>query len=380
VAVYLSSLREIMKAGTMDITPIASDEASGFPEAPAVPDIKTVFLGGIFFLLFMAALNAASAIAIPVAAAIVLKLVLQPAQRFLERLRLPPLLAALVLVALLIAGVAELGSLSSEPAAAWSAKLQESFPQFQQRLGFIRKPIQSAQKLVVSAEKMTHADGPKAMAVAVQGDSLTDRVFRGTRLFAGMLMTTMLVLLFLLASGDTFLRRVVEILPKFGDKRQAVDIFKQIEHDLSAYLLTITAMNACVGAITALLVHLLRLEDPVLWGVMAFFLNYVPVIGPAAGVAVLLLVGLTATPDIARAVLPALIYLGVHLTESMIVTPLLVARRQTLNPALVILSLLFWYWMWGVAGAILAMPMLAIVKIVCDRVERLKPIGHFLEA
>jgi predicted PurR-regulated permease PerM len=138
-------------------------------------------------------------------------------------------------------------------------------------------------------------------------------------------------------------------------------------------------MNAAVGFATALAMWLCGLGDPVLWGAVAFLLNYVPILGPMIGVVMFTLAGLLTAKTLWPALLPAGLYLVIHLAEGETITPMLLARRFTLNPLLVILSLIFWYWMWGVPGAILAVPMLAITKIVCDRIRMLAPFGHFLE-
>ncbi len=203
-------------------------------------------------------------------------------------------------------------------------------------------------------------------------------LFVGARSFAGGLFTTVLFLYFFLVSGDTFLRRFVEILPRFSDKRQAVDISQQIESDISAYLVTITIMNAAVGFVTALVMWLTGVGDPILWGTVAFLLNYAPILGAALGVVIFLLAGLLTLDVLWQALLPAGLYLAIHLVEGEVVTPMLLARRFTLNPVLVVMSLVFWFWMWGIPGAILSVPMLAIVKIICDRVRPLAALGHFL--
>ena len=190
---------------------------------------------------------------------------------------------------------------------------------------------------------------------------------------------TVLFLFFLLVSGDIFLHRLVEILPRFRSKRQVMDISQQIESDVSAYLVTITIMNAAVGIATALAMWLTGVGDPILWGTVAFLLNYVPILGTALGVLIFLLAGLLTHDTLWQALLPAGLYFGFHLIEGETVTPMLLARRFTLNPVLVIISLVFWFWMWGIPGAILSMPMLAITKIICDRLQPLAAFGHFLE-
>ena len=180
-------------------------------------------------------------------------------------------------------------------------------------------------------------------------------------------------------AGETFLRRLAEIVPNFSDKRKVVALSQQIEADISAYLLTITVMNAAVGAATGLAIWTSGLGDPLLWGGIAFLLNYVPIMGPVVGVFVFLLAGLVTIDSLGQALLPAALYLAIHLIEGETVTPMLLARRFTLNPVIVIISLIFWFWMWGVPGAFRAVPMLAIVKLLCDGVTSLTPIGHFLE-
>src|SRR5476649_1114168 len=138
-------------------------------------------------------------------------------------------------------------------------------------------------------------------------------------------------------------------------------------------------MNAAVGIATAIVMWLTGVGDPILWGTVAFLLNYAPIVGPVSCVLIFLLAGLLTIDTFWQAFLPAGLYLGIHLVEGEVVTPLLLARRFTLNPVLVILSLVFWFWMWGVPGAILAVPLLAILKIISDRLRPLKALGHFLE-
>jgi predicted PurR-regulated permease PerM len=138
-------------------------------------------------------------------------------------------------------------------------------------------------------------------------------------------------------------------------------------------------MNAAVGLVMALVVWLTGVGDPILWGTVTFLLNYVPILGTALGVLILLLAGLLTVDTLWLALLPAGLYVGLHLIEGQTLTPILLARRFTLNPVLVIISLVFWFWMWGIPGAILSVPMLATTKIICDRLTPLAAVGHFLE-
>ena len=244
----------------------------------------------------------------------------------------------------------------------------------------LKGPIQALERVIQETEQAVEASGQKGSSIEVRRDlGLTGALFAGTRAVIDGMFTTVMVLYFLLVAGDIFLRRIVEILPKFGDKRQAVDISKQIQEDISAYLMTITAMNTAVGVATAAAMYFCGLGDPLLWGATAFLLNYIPILGPLFGICVFLLAGMLSFDSLWWALLPPAVYFGIHLVEGETLTPMLLARRFTLNPVLVILSLVFWFWMWGAPGAILAVPLLAILKIICDRLRPLKALGHFLE-
>jgi predicted PurR-regulated permease PerM len=347
---------------------------------PLPSNLQTFFLGGLFALSTLTAIYIARAIILPLVLAFVLKLLLQPAVRVLERVRIPRAIGALLPILLVIGVLVGLVAALSGPAATWAKRLPEGIPRLEAHLVVLKEPIQALQRVVQQAEEATDTPGQKGSTIAVRQElGLTGALFSGTRAVLDGLLTTVLVLYFLMVSGDTFLRRMVEILPTFRDKRQAVDISQQVEQDISAYLVTITAMNAAVGIATAAAMYLCGLGDLLLWGATAFLLNFIPILGPLFGTVIFLLVGMLTFDSLWWALLPPALYFGIHLIEGETLTPMLLARRFTLNPVLVILSLVFWFWMWGAPGAILAVPMLAIVKIICDRMRPLKALGHFLE-
>ena len=362
------------KKQKLEVVPLAEEPE----EMPLPSDPKVIFLGGLFALALLAAVYVAAEIVLPLVLAVVLKLLLQPAMRLLERWHIPRLLAALLLILAVFGTIVGLGAAIAGPASTWAAKLPEGIPRLQERLSFLEAPINTLQRFLQQVEDYGQPAGAPA-AVSSGSSRLMTQLFTGTRDFASGFFTTILFLLFLLVSGDTFLRRLVEILPSFSNKRQAVDIFQQVESDISAYLVTITLMNAAVGVATAMVMWLTGIGDPILWGAVAFLLNFLPILGPIIGVVIFVLVGLLTIDTLWQAFLPAALYLGIHLVEGETITPLLLARRFTLNPVLVIISLVFWFWMWGVPGAILSVPMLAITKIICDRVRPLAAFGHFLE-
>ncbi len=339
-------------------------------------DMKTVFLGGLFILAVLGCCSIAAPIIVPLILACILKLLFQPAMRLLERCRVPRIASAVLLMMLLAGVLVVLGAALSVPAKSWAQKLPSDLSMLQERIDSFSAPLKPIQKVLHRAEGMTGQSDPQTVPVVMKGDGLSDKVFAGTRSFAAGLFEMLLILFFLLVSGDTFLRRLVEVLPRFRDKKRAIEISQQIESDIAAYLVTITFMNLAVGVATALIMIVCHVGDPLLWGTVAFLLNYVPIVGPLVGACLFALVGMMTFGDLEAALLPAIMYLGVHVTEAEGITPLLLARRFTLNPVIVILSLIFWYWMWGIAGAVLVTPMLAIIKIIFDRIESLKSPGH----
>jgi predicted PurR-regulated permease PerM len=339
------------------------------------------FKAAYFVLAVFAALYAAREIVLPIVLAVMLKLLLQPALRTLQRLGVPGALGALLLIGLLFCTLIAFGTALSGPAVSWAQKLPQGVPRLQEHLSFLQGPIEAAHQFLQRAEDWFSGGQPSGGSSkgASIGSGLLDSVFAGTRDFAGELFQAILVLFFLLVAGDTFLRRLVEILPRFSDKRQAIEISQRIEEDISAYLITISAMNAAVGLATGFVMWLCGLGDPVLWGAVAFMLNYIPILGPMIGIVTFTLLGLLTADTLWRALLPAGLYLAIHIIEGETITPMLLARRFTLNPVLVVMAIIFWHWMWGVPGAVLAVPMLAITKIVCDRISTLAGFGHFLE-
>ena len=269
-------------------------------DMPLPSDAKTFFLGGLFTLAMLTAVYVARDIVLPMIFAVMLNLLMQPALRALERLRVPKALGSILLILVVLAAIVGIGAAVSGPAEAWIAKLPEGIPRIVERLSFLDAPIKTLRKFLTAANNFG-AQGPQPSSPGpLDGGAILSSVFAGTRSFAGGLFTTVMFLYFLLVAGDSFLRRLVEVLPRFASKRQAVDISQQIERDISAYLVTITLMNALVGAATALVMWSTGVGDPILWGTVAFILNYVPILGPAAAFFIFLFAGsLTIAFDLA---------------------------------------------------------------------------------
>lgn len=345
-------------------------------DMPLPHEPQTVFLGGLFFLACMAALYAAREVILPVLLAIVLKLLLQPLVRVLERARVPKPIGALVAILVLLGVFAVIGAILSGPATTWTRNLPDTMDKLGERFAAVRALMERTQPLLDSVGLGGQVGGNM---LSINPGRVAGTIAGGLSGLASHLLETLLILFYLLVFGETFLLRAVEVLPRLKDKKQAVEISTKVEGDLSVYLLTITIINAVVGCAVGGMMWLFGVPGAALWGVIAFCLNYVPILGPLTGVVVFVVVGFVTLGVSWFSVLPAVCYLGIHVAEGEIITPLILARRFTVNPVAVLLGLIFWYWMWGVEGAILAVPLLAIIKIICDRIRPLRAFGHLLE-
>jgi predicted PurR-regulated permease PerM len=330
------------------------------------------------------ALYVGKEVVLPIVLALVLKLMLQPIMGFLcDRFRIPQALAAILLIICLFGVVAAAVLTISVPASAWIQRIPQILPDLQQKLEGLRQPIDYLQQAFSAIEKIASPPGQEANvpAVAVKdGSGVASALALGTMTMLTRFFATMVVLFFLLAAGDRLLRGLIEVLPRFADKRQAASIATEIQQHIGGYLLTITAMNSLVGIATGLAMWACGLGDPILWGATAFLLNYVPILGPLVGIGIFLVAGVISLDGPWFALLPAGLYLLIHIAEGETVTPMILASRFKLNPVLVIVSLFFWHAMWGIPGALLALPLLAMFKILCDHVEALKPAAHIIEA
>jgi len=216
-------------------------------QMPLLQDLRTIFQGILCLIAVLASLYVAQDIMVPVVLALVLKLLLQPLVSLLERGRVPKPAGALVALAVLLSVFFGLGMLLSSPAAQWVSELPQTWPQLVQKFAFINDPIQHVQHAL--DQMGVHIGSPSSLLANPIG--MVPAVFSGTGTVAAHLFETLIVLFYLLVFGEAFLRRLVEVLPKFADKREAVEISLRIERDLSAYLLTITIINAAVGGATA---------------------------------------------------------------------------------------------------------------------------------
>ncbi len=316
---------------------------------------------------------------LPVIAGVLLSFLLSPLIRFFSRHGVPaPLGTASVMLGFLGAvslAVFLLARPASEALQQLPSNIQRAETKLAKILRFARPFAQIDAKLDVAP-----ATGrpPSPPTVRIAPEPMLSRITGGAAsIIEGVLVATVLACL-LLSGGERFLLKLIEALPTFKDKRRSVQIARDVEAQISTYLFTVTTINLGLGTLTALVLWLLGMPNPALWGGLAALANYVPYLGPIATALIIGTVALTTVEDTGRALLmPAASYL-LHVIEANLVTPLILGRRFPINPVALLLGLLFWWNLWGVAGAILAVPMLVAIRVCCDHIEPLKPLGSFL--
>ncbi|HEX5794216.1 MAG TPA: AI-2E family transporter [Geminicoccaceae bacterium] len=368
-------------------SPPAAEAAAPAPAVEEVPEVRarlrSGILAGLFTLAMFYTFYFAKAVLIPIALAMLLNLLLAPVVRGLKRyLRLPTGVGAALVLLLGVAVVA--GSIYglSGPATRWVNELPIAMINLRLKLEELREPVAEVQEAAQRVEKLAQGapnpDEQQPVKVAVAGPGLTQTILGGAVSFVTGAVVMIALLFFLLASGDTLLRQAVSIAPRLSDKRRVVEIARDTEDDISYYLLTVSLINAGLGVAVGVAMFLLGMPNALLWGVMAGIFNFVPFLGAVVGISTVALVALLTFDQLWSIVLPPLTYLFLTSFEAQFVTPALLARRLTLNPVAVFLALIVWTWLWGVAGALLAVPLLATFKICCDHIEPLQPIGTML--
>ena len=334
----------------------------------------------LFLLALLAALYVASPIVLPVVLAIVLKLLLQPLVRLTDRPGVPHALGALL-------GDPPAGGghrradqrrrrsgdvVGRQAAGGTSRRSSSSSP-------FLARPISSFQWMMGQLQNVGGVGVGVPQAPQEHSFNVMGALFSGTTRSRPACSPRWWCCSTCWCRARRSCVASSRSCRPSREKRQAVEITLDIERNISAYLITVTLINFVVGLLTLGVMWVCGVANPLLWGVIAFVVNFVPILGPMVALVVFLMASVLSLGVTWWALLPVGLYFLVHVVEGEIVTPMLMARRFTINPVAVILALIFWYWMWGVPGAILAVPMLAIIKIVCDDLRPLRAFGHFLE-
>jgi predicted PurR-regulated permease PerM len=327
---------------------------------------------------FIAALRVGSSLVLPIVWSGLLALLLAPAVNWLTGRWCPPGLAAGLVMLTLVGTVGTSVYLLSAPAASWISRAPETLEQAERKLRRLTRSLEQLQETAEAVEDVAQGGQQRRRAAeTAPAGGLFAKLSGTTVAFAGSLATVVFLSYFLLAMGHRFKEKLDDILPA-GHREEVSSALGEMQQQMSRYLALSTAINIGVGLVTWGLMTLLGMPNPALWGVLAGVLNFIPYLGALITLVVILLAGLVSFDTTGEAFMAAGAYFVVNLVEANIVTPLLMGRRLPLNPVAIFGGLLFWGWLWGITGAILAVPLMACVKVMADRIEPLKPLGEML--
>ncbi|MDZ5455353.1 AI-2E family transporter [Azohydromonas lata] len=343
------------------------------------PAIKGLLAIALIFLLKLA-----QPLLVPMVVAVVLTFLLSPQVRSLRRHGVPEVLGALVLVAALLGGTVLMGSALVTPAAQWWSRAPSVMTALEQQIDRVRRSIPILAPPQREPVSRSSGNAPPPVdpikdRIASEGVTLTRLVLSHVLSFGFSAASTVILLYFLLASEHWMLSRTVEAIPRRRTRALVVAGVRSAQQEIGQFLGALSIINLGVALAVGGAMAYIGLPNPVLWGTVAGVLNFIPYIGPLLNTLLLLTAGLLSFGDSALLVAPAAAYLGVHAIEANVVSPIFVSKRLSLSPISVFLSVMFWGWLWGVAGAVLAVPILVGLRSVCKRNRRLRLLCVYME-
>ena len=369
---------------TAAIDPMVEVVTQSAPSTPATVakttpvQIILVVLSVIAFLYF------ARPVILPIFLACVAGMTLKPLIRWLSYCHIPPALSAAVVLCLLVAAIGIGFFQLGRPALTWMNEAPQHMTELRQRVLTIFPRLARFSQAAAAVNNLGATEEEKKEAQK-QAPTVEVKDSRGTRSilnWTGTLLVgigeTLVLLYLLLASGDLFLQKLVHVMPTLRDKKRAVEISREIQQNISNYLFSVSLINIGLGIVVSGGLYFMGVPNAAMWGMLVAVLNFVPYFGPVAGVILLATVGLLTFDTLWKGLLPPAWYLMFHLLEANLITPVLLGRRFTLNPVVIFVSLIFWTWLWGVPGALLSVPILVSIKVVCDRVPTLSSVSELL--
>jgi predicted PurR-regulated permease PerM len=339
-------------------------------------DVRSIALTGLFILAVFYTIYFMRSILLPVILALMLSYLLRPIVRGLAKLKIPlAVSSAFILIGLL--AIAGWGISALAPTAGWLEKAPAGLAELQHKLMPVKKSVTQVTQATGEIEKLTTTNA-ETKAVEVKRHPITETFVTRTPEFIASAVFLVILLYFLLVYDQVFIAKLVKLLPTLSDKKTAVSIAHNIESQISRYLFTITAINACLGLAVGTAVGLLGLRNPVMWGVIVALLNFVPYLGALTGIICMTIGAVLSFDSLGYALIFPAVYLAFGTLEGSFITPWVMGRSLTLNPVIILLSLTFWGWMWGIVGIILAVPILAAFKIFCAHIKPMEPLAEFL--
>jgi predicted PurR-regulated permease PerM len=319
----------------------------------------------LMLLAIGATLVLARALVIPLVLAGFIALALNPIVAGLRRIYVPRPVGALLIMIALVAVLAGASIGISAPAAKWVRDAPTILHEAGAKLQRLTRPLTQASH--AASESLANVSGESGGHNTV---SLASPSYGGIANVAPSVavavLTVALLVFFFLSYGRDVAAHLVTAMPGFGYRRVALRLIRGIQTELSRYLLTVSVINVCLGLVTATMLWALGVPNPMLWGGMATLLNFMPYVGAVTTTLILVFVGLVEFPSSWHALVPAACFAVVAALEGNVITPIIIGGRLRLSPLAILVWLLIWGWMWGIPGALLAVPMLTCLKLTTE--------------
>ncbi|MDR3388787.1 MAG: AI-2E family transporter [Rudaea sp.] len=356
-------------------TSVAQVASEGVRVAQRRSDLRVLKRGvlAILVLLVLGICYLAQEILVPLVLALLLSLLLSPIVTGFERIvRIPRVAGSLLTLAAAVAIMVYAAISLAQPAQQWIAHAPATMQTIEQRFRSFREPIRQAQEASKKIEELTQPAAEQTV-VSVQ-PSMLSYMATNTPRALGAIAAVLLLVYFFLSSGNGFLRRLVEIAPTLTDKKVVVSIARDVQGEMSRYLVMVSLINFGLGVATAIAMMLMGVPNPLLWGAVAAVFNFAPYVGPTCTALALTLVGFTTFDTLGHAfAVPGMFFL-LACIEGQLITPTIIGRRLSLDPTVVFVWLLVWGWLWGAVGILLAGPLLACFRIICQHVTSLNSV------
>jgi predicted PurR-regulated permease PerM len=244
--------------------------------------------------------------------------------------------------------------------------------------GSLRGMLRLAEKLQAAAQPISNSQAQEVVIRDGPPLGYLGQITGYSMSVVATIVLTLVIAAFLMASGDLFYAKLVRVLPTLRDKKTALRIVYDVEREVSDYLLMVTAINAILGVMVGIAFFIIGMPSPLLWGTLVFVLNFVPYIGAITGIGTAAFMAIVTFDSFTYAMLAPLSYAVLNGIENQFVSPLLLGRRLRLNSVALLLALTFWTWIWGIAGTLVAVPLLVTIKVFCDHLDSLAGVGEFL--
>lgn len=362
---------------------------------------------GIFLMILFYFVTEARDFLMPVSLALLLFFVFVPFRRMMGRFGVNATASAGMVTLGLVALVVVLGYFISGPVSDIIDNGSSISARLEQRVQELRESVAPLERAAARLDEVTTVDTPteappeaatgaaadliapsaatqaaedQPIKVEVKNDtpSTLQSLMAAGPSVASQIIFTLFLLFFLLASGDLMYLKIVQSFDTLSEKRAAYMALREIEAAIGSYLGSITIINAGLGVCVGLAMWFWGMPQPILWGVGAFIVNFIPYLGSVAGIAAAFIVALLTFPDFYTHLMVALTYFALTSLEGQLITPYFVSRRLQLNTVVVFVTVAMWAWLWSVLGMIVAVPILVVMKVLADHIPGLEKFGNFL--